>query len=135
MKPQLQCNLFLQSCYLSKEAVNVGERTGVDSERLEKARRRIEKAEMGAEEEFGKEKQEGNDRSFQKCFILLSVPRYRAGDFRSAIEHYSVALQHKAKDAKVLSNRATAYYKLHMWLQCIKVGKQSQFNYIWHPGL
>ena len=35
----------------------MGERTGVDSERLEKAKRRIEKAEMGAEEEFGKEKQ------------------------------------------------------------------------------
>ena len=49
---------------MSKEAVNVGERTGVDSERLEKAKRRIERAEMGAEEEFGKEKEEGNDRSF-----------------------------------------------------------------------
>ena len=99
----------------------MGERTGVDRERLEKARRRIEKADLGAEEEFGKEKQEGNDRSFQKCFMLLFVLRYRAGDFRSAIVHYSSALQHKSRDAKVLSNRATAYYKLQMWLQCIKV--------------
>ena len=56
---------------MSKEAVNVGERTGVDSERLKKAKRRIERAEMGAEEEFGKEKEGGNDRSFSKCFIFL----------------------------------------------------------------
>ena len=114
----------------------MGERTGVDSERLEKAKRRIERADVGAEEEFGKEKEEGNNRSFLKCFpMLLSVLRYRAGDFRAAIEHYSSALQHKAKDAKVLSNRATAYYKLHMWLQCINVRRQSQFNHMWHPGL
>ena len=67
--------------------------------------------------------------------MLRFVLRYRAGDFRSAIEHYSSALQHKAMDAKVLSNRATAFYKLHMWLQCIKVIRLSQFNLMWYPGL
>ena len=88
----------------------MGERTGVDRERLEKAKRRIEKADLRAEEEFGKEKQEGNDRFFQKCFMLLFVLRYRAGDFRSAIVHYSSALQHKARDAKVLSNNLSSQH-------------------------
>ena len=51
----------------------------------------------------------------------MSFLSFRESDFHAAIEHYSIALQHNPQDAKVLSNRAAAYYKLQKWLKCIQV--------------
>ena len=53
--------------------------------------------------------------------ILTLKSRYRAGEFHKAVEHYSGALRHNQKEAKVLSNRAAAYIKLKRWHLCIQV--------------
>ena len=42
-------------------------------------------------------------------------------NFWAAIQHFTAALQHNPQDAKVLSNRATAYLQLQKWSQCIQV--------------
>ena len=42
-------------------------------------------------------------------------------NFWAAIQHFTAALQHNPQDAKVLSNRATAYLQLRNWPQCIQV--------------
>ena len=53
--------------------------------------------------------------------MMTLKSRYRAGEFHEAVEHYSAALRHNQKEAKVLSNRAATYLKLQRWLLCIQV--------------
>ena len=42
-------------------------------------------------------------------------------NFWEAVQHFTAALQDNPQDAKVLSNRATAYLQLQKWSQCIQV--------------
>ena len=44
-----------------------------------------------------------------------------AGDYTSAIQHYSTALRYNPRDTRVLSNRAASYLKLLLWDLCIQV--------------
>ena len=50
--------------------------------------------------------------------------RYQSGDYPAALEHYTTALELSHRDTRILSNRATAYYKLGRWKQCLMVRKQ-----------
>ena len=44
--------------------------------------------------------------------IKVKIPRFKEGDYNSAIEHYTAALRQNPMDAKLLSNRAAAYQKI-----------------------
>ena len=53
--------------------------------------------------------------------------RFQSGDYPAALEHYTTALELSHRDAKILSNRAMAYYKLGQWKQCLQVRRQGVF--------
>ena len=56
--------------------------------------------------------------------LHLVSDRFQSDDYPTALEHYTTALELSHQDARILSNRATAYYKLGRWKQCLQVTKQ-----------
>ena len=51
-------------------------------------------------------------------------PRLASGDYPSAVEHYSSALELSPGDARILSSRAAAFSKLGQWEKCLQVSCQ-----------
>ena len=53
--------------------------------------------------------------------LHLVSDRFQSDDYPTALEHYTTALKLSHRDARTLSSRATAYFKLGRWKQSLQV--------------